>query len=590
MKRALVVVLAALLAIMAVGPVVPVMAAPRAAPKVVLVVGPAGAATDNYRRLANEAAAEARKLTPNVVKVYSPDATWPAVKQALEGASIVVYLGHGNGWPSKYRDHLYPPTQNGLGLNPHAGAGGSHQYFGEERIASEIDLAPNAIVVLSHLCYASGNTEPGLPEGTLDQAQQRVDNYAAGFIKAGAAAVIAEGHMGPAYYVRAILEGRRSVERIWRDSPSANNNLLRFDSIRSPGYVAQMDPDNGTSGFYRSIVLREGLASSNVLASATSTPAAILPPPEPTLVGRGLEFATPGLATPPTAGTTTDLTFGVEASDPADLPADVQVSVRWDRLDGGDRTIVVPPVAPPVAPAAPAPSGSPGTVGPGRIAPTPAPTPRTAPPPPAPIELVTAEEPGSIVAPVAAKRVDTGISVPVKVPSTPGLYRLVGTIHGPDGVAYDAATQALMPALIVRVTGPLTAVYEAPKAAYATAGGTLDLPVGVTNLGAHPWGVAAVESRLGDAERSPAQRATIVARWVSISGGALDAPTPEATAVLPAGLAPGASASVLFALTAPDAPGEYLVLIDVLTPRTGSLAADGVPPGIVSVTVGPPAR
>ena len=105
-------------------------------PKVVLIVGPAGAATPYYRQLADQAAAAAAKLTPNVVRVYSPDATWEHVKAALQGASVVVYLGHGNGWPSIYRNSLYPPTQNGFGLNPHEGAADAHQYFGEDKIGS----------------------------------------------------------------------------------------------------------------------------------------------------------------------------------------------------------------------------------------------------------------------------------------------------------------------------------------------------------------------------------------------------------------------------------------------------------------------
>ena len=193
------------------------LAAPVRAPKVVLIVGPAGPATDGYRALADQAAAAASEFTPNVVKVYSPNATWPAVRRALDGASIVVYLGHGNGWPSRYRTSLYPPGQNGFGLNPTAGGDDdTHQYFGEGRIAADVKLAKNAVVVLSHLCYASGNTEPGLPEGTTSDAIQRVDNYAAGFIDAGASAVIAEGHLGPAYYVRALLGADRSIERVWR--------------------------------------------------------------------------------------------------------------------------------------------------------------------------------------------------------------------------------------------------------------------------------------------------------------------------------------------------------------------------------------
>src|SRR5919107_578124 len=111
--------------------VAPVVAA-GPSPKVVVIVGPAGSATPSYRRLADETAAAAGKLTTNVVKVYSPNATWGNVKAALQGASIVVYLGHGNGWPSIYRDSPYPLTQNGFGLNPVGGVDdSSHQYFGE---------------------------------------------------------------------------------------------------------------------------------------------------------------------------------------------------------------------------------------------------------------------------------------------------------------------------------------------------------------------------------------------------------------------------------------------------------------------------
>ena len=567
MKRASVIVLVSLLALMAIGPVGPASAASRqgVAPKVAIVVGPAGSATENYRKLGNEAAAAALKFTPNVVRVYSPDATWPAVKKALNGASIVVYLGHGNGWPSKYRHELTPATQNGFGLNPHAGAGDVHQYFGEGRIGKEIKLAKDAVVVLSHLCYASGNTEPGLPEGTLEMGQQRVDNYAAGFIKAGAAAVIAEGHMGPAYYVRSILAGKSTIDRIWRDSPTYHGHLLRFDSLRSPGYTAQMDPTRPDSGFYRSIVLRDGLAAANTLAGATrSQIGRDLPPLEPTLAGLGMEFDAPDLASPPNAGATTDFTFRVGASDPSVVPAGVMVAVRWDSLS--DPAAVVP-----AAPATPAPAASPAA--------------SADPEPPAAVDLVTPEVIGQVVAPVAATRTDGGISVPVTVPTKPGLYRLVGTIHGADGVAYDAATQALMPALIVRVTGQLSARYVAPAAAYASAGGTLKLRVGITNMGASAWGSKAVKPSIARAEKSPARRAALTVRWVSLSGVPGAAPAEEHSSPLPPGLAPGSSAAVDLVLAAPTAPGDYLLILDVVTPQRGSLAGAGVPPGIVRVTV-----
>lgn len=569
----------------------PVAAAPftvasGAAPKVVLIVGPAGAATPYYRRLADEAATVAARRTPNVVKVYSPDATWPNVKAALRGASVVVYLGHGNGFPSIYRDALYPPTQNGFGLNPHAGAADSHQYFGEERIGAEIELAPNAVVIFSRLCYASGNSEPGLAEGTLSDAQQRVDNYAAGFFRAGAGAVIADAYLAPAYYVGAVLRGTRSLDAIWKHAPNRNGNFLRFASVRTPGAIAQMDPDRPDSGFYRSIVLKEKLTSGQVLGGAARRPGDALPIVEPTLAGLGVTFGAPDLTSPPTVGTKTTLTLPVAKDAAALLPAELMVGTRWDRLDGGG-----------------AGAGSPGAATPASTPVTPAPTaiggPATGDDPgttatsdPA-IDLVVPERPGEVVAPVRAKRLARGgIAVPVVVPTSPGLYRLVATIHGADGLAYDAATQALVPALVVRVTGPLTAAYSAPATAMAAAGAPFSMAVRVTNLGSSAWGRAATIRSIGNAEREPAERSILVGRWVDLGGGAVgtggepETPTRAATTtILPAGLAPGGSVALDVRLTAPAAAGEYLLVFDVVDPRTGSLAAAGVPPGIVRVTV-----
>jgi hypothetical protein len=546
------------------------LAATRVAPKVVLIVGPAGGATPYYKRLADQTAAAAAAFTPNVVKVYSPDATWPAVKTALQGASIVVYLGHGNGWPSVYRDALYPPTQNGLGLNPHAGAADAHQYFGEEQIGSQIKLAPNAVVVFSHLCYASGNTEPGLAEGTLDQAQQRVDNYAAGFFRAGAGAVIADAYLAPTYYVTSVLRGRSSVDAIWRLAPNRNDHFLRFDSQRTKGAIAQMDPDEVDSGFHRSIVLKASLASSQVLAGAIRRPGEVTPFVAPTLTGLGITFGAPDLTSPPIAGTKTTLVLPLARDVLATLPKELMVGTRWDSLEASPTTGTTGPTGEAVLP--------PADTDPGTTATQDLPD----------IDLVVPEQSGEIVAPVPAKRLARGgLAVPVAVPSSPGLYRLVATIHGADGVAFDAATQALVPALVVRVIGGETAAYSMAAIAAVTAGGPFDLPIRVTNLGRSAWGHPATVHAIG-AETEPAARATLVARWVDLGGGA---GTPAASGgtvavtILPAGLAPGGSVDVDFRMAAPAAAGEYLLVLDVVDPRTGSLAAAGVPPGIVRVTV-----
>jgi hypothetical protein len=570
--------------------VVPVAAASstadaaRTAPKVVLIVGPAGGATPYYRRLADEAAAAAAKLTPNVVKVYSPDATWTNVKAALHGASVVVYLGHGNGWPSIYRDALYPLSQDGFGLNPHEGAADSHQYFGEQQIGSEIKLAPDAVVIFSHLCYASGNSEPGLSEGTLDQAQQRVDNYAAGFFRAGAGAVIADAYLAPAYYVKSVLRGIRSIDSIWKNAPNRNDHFLRFASQRTKGAIAQMDPDTVDSGFHRSIVLEAKLTSRDVIGHGVGRQAPIVPV-EPSLIALGVTFGSPDLTSTPTAGTKTTLTLPMAKDAAALLPAKLMVGTRWDRLDGGAPASPAT-TASGVTPTTPAPAAAGGT---GAAAVSGDDPGTTAPNDPT-VDLVVPEQPGEIVAPVPAKKLaNGGLVVAVAVPATAGLYRLVATLHEPDGVAYDAATQALVPALVVRVTGPLTATYGAPSTAKAAAGASFQLDVRVRNLGRSAWGHPAVvlSPRIG--ELDPAIHATLIARWVDLSGLVTTPAGPVgavASSMLPAGLEPGTTAAVEVQLTAPAVPGEYLLILDVVDPVTGSLAAAGVPPGIVRVTVG----
>src|SRR5262245_49071470 len=340
-----------------------------AVPKVVFIVGPAGDATDRYRAQARAAAAVARHYTPDVVELYSPDATWPAVVAATKGASLVVYMGHGNGWPSKYRDSLFPATQDGFGLNPAPdGDDATHQYFGEASVGSDIKLAKNAVVLLNHLCYASGNSEPGLPEGTLDQARQRVDNYAAGFIRAGASAVIAEAWSSPNYFVRAILSGQTSIQKSWLNSPSANGHRFSFASQRSPGYVAQMDPETASTGFTRSIVMRAGLAPKDVLAGAagSSTDASALlaaGPVEPSLAGLGLTRGTPSFVSLPTAGSKRAIQLPFTIKDRKDLPKGLQASVRWDPIDVSvvptDPATEVPPAAPGAVGSAATPSDAP---------------------------------------------------------------------------------------------------------------------------------------------------------------------------------------------------------------------------------------
>ena len=241
--------------------------------KVAIIVGATHSATPRYRDDANEIYAEAIKYSDNVVKVYSPRATASKVKAAVSGASIVVYLGHGNGWPSPYTYDPKYATKDGFGLNADLNGDGKttdyeNKYYGEPWIR-DLNFAPNAVVLLFHLCYASGNSEPGSADPSLSTARKRVDNYAAAFLQAGARAVIASGHSHDPYYIRGLFTTRQTIEEYWRASPDANGQFTEYPSERNPGLTFQMDPD-GPGSYYRSIAGKMSLRTQDVTGAQYS--------------------------------------------------------------------------------------------------------------------------------------------------------------------------------------------------------------------------------------------------------------------------------------------------------------------------------
>jgi hypothetical protein len=224
------------------------------APKVVIVVGPSGSATTRYLRSARSYAAQARSYGARVTEVYTPNATWARVAGAAQGANVLIYLGHGNGWPSPYAPYR-GRTMDGLGLNLTPRSGNTKPtYYGEDQLATTLQLAPAAVVLLGHLCYASGNGEPGSPEPSWSTARARVDNFAAGFLRAGAGAVIADGHGGLTEELAYLFGPAKPLLAAWSTDPGGNDNVRHFDSRRTPGAVAYLDPNSAKAGFYRSLV------------------------------------------------------------------------------------------------------------------------------------------------------------------------------------------------------------------------------------------------------------------------------------------------------------------------------------------------
>ncbi len=240
-KGALIAVMAAILAVGSLTATAP--PAEAAGLRVVVVVGPAGAATSSYLAAARGYARQARAYGAIVSEVYTPYATWGAVQSAARGANLFIYLGHGNGWPSPYPP-FDPAKQDGLGLDPFAGSGNvATKYFGESYVASGLHLAKNAVVILNHLCYAAGAGEPGMAWPTLAVARQRVDDFAAGFLRAGARAVFADTHGSVATIISSLFRTNRTMAQIfWADPVSTRRAAVSFASSRTPGKTGWLDP------------------------------------------------------------------------------------------------------------------------------------------------------------------------------------------------------------------------------------------------------------------------------------------------------------------------------------------------------------
>jgi hypothetical protein len=187
--------------------------------KVAIIVGPVGEElTPVYLSLADAAATAAETRGATVARAYSPSATAERVLEAVEGASIVVYLGHGVGTPNPYSDAPSAATTNGWGLTgpgadgiSHADstADGSLTYYGEAWIAEHAKPAPGWVMIYSNACYAPGAGEGFDTRADEATAAKRVSAYSrAPLAELGASAYFAtDFYEGAAHLVAALLDG-----------------------------------------------------------------------------------------------------------------------------------------------------------------------------------------------------------------------------------------------------------------------------------------------------------------------------------------------------------------------------------------------
>ncbi len=170
-----------------------------AGPKVAIIVGPTAITDSQYQPWAEELADTATAAGATVDLRYC--ATPDEARAAANGANIVVYFGHGNGFPNPYSATENPNSVNGWGLRDPAktwsGANCTDtvlRYYGENYLTGKtsgygwtgggITPAANFVMVYSNACYAPGAGE-ARPAPAESVAVSRVGNYSSPILELG---------------------------------------------------------------------------------------------------------------------------------------------------------------------------------------------------------------------------------------------------------------------------------------------------------------------------------------------------------------------------------------------------------------------
>ncbi|MEO8511119.1 MAG: cell wall-binding repeat-containing protein [Chloroflexota bacterium] len=204
--------------------------------KVVIIVGPTAISQSTYVPMADTLAATATTAGAAVTKLYCKDATEAQVLAATAGANIIVYFGHGNGFPNPYTTpaytydagQIYPAGTNGWGL----AKGGTScnddnlRYYGESWITANVKPAPGFTMIYSNACYTPGAGEDEAGHPTDERmAWTRVGYYSRGVLGMGAGA----------YFASDLWHGSSSlVDQILRNPTMTYGEIFK----RASGYSA----------------------------------------------------------------------------------------------------------------------------------------------------------------------------------------------------------------------------------------------------------------------------------------------------------------------------------------------------------------
>jgi hypothetical protein len=203
-----------------------------AAPKVAILVGPTAITDSHYHKWAKELKATAEAAGATVDLRYCP--TPNQAKNATSGANVIVYFGHGNGFPNPYSGTEHTAWVNGWGLRDPAKSWNKTsctdsvlRYYGEDYLTGKISgygwtgggitPADGFVMVYSNACYAPGAGE-SRPAPSESVALQRVSNYSTPILELGGT------------YFATDLGSDRLVDLILRNRSTAFGTIFELGS------------------------------------------------------------------------------------------------------------------------------------------------------------------------------------------------------------------------------------------------------------------------------------------------------------------------------------------------------------------------
>ena len=237
--------------------------------KVVIVVGPTGSGTAHNIADAKSLAAQARGYGAHVIEVYSPNATFYHGPQGRRGANVLIYMGHGSGWPSPYAPFRCV-AQGRHGPQRHDLSRQLEREVLRRDVAQEVHPPrpefrgpPSRAVLLGRQLRAGqGRSRPP------PWAGRRVDNYSAGFLRTGAKAVFAEPYGSVSYLLDWVFNGTSTVREVfmngnsgWGSSGTMKSTVFKSTRNTWATAISQRDSDGK---FRRSVVGNLNLTAATV--------------------------------------------------------------------------------------------------------------------------------------------------------------------------------------------------------------------------------------------------------------------------------------------------------------------------------------